>query len=244
MAFCKTLGGAKEKALPLACALEMIHTYSLIHDDLPCMDDDEYRRGRLTNHKVFGEAVAVLAGDALLTKAFEVVSASNDLSSEEKVEAIKILSTAAGDRGMIGGQVMDMAAEACDATLDLSYLTRMHGRKTGALIKAAAMLGCLSAGKSKEDAVVTAASGYAEKIGLAFQVVDDVLDVTSDVATLGKNVGVDGAQNKLTFMRFYSVEQAEAYAKTLTKEAVKVISPFDKEGELEALAKYLLSRKH
>ena len=244
MAFCKTLGGAKEKALPLACALEMIHTYSLIHDDLPCMDDDEYRRGRLTNHKVFGEAVAVLAGDALLTKAFEVVSASNDLSSEEKVEAIKILSTAAGDRGMIGGQVMDMAAEACDAALDLSYLTRMHGRKTGALIKAAAMLGCLSAGKSKEDAVVTAASGYAEKIGLAFQVVDDVLDVTSDVATLGKNVGVDGAQNKLTFMRFYSVEQAEAYAKTLTKEAVKVISPFDKEGELEALAEYLLSRKH
>ena len=244
MAFCEMLGGTREKAFPLASALEMIHTYSLIHDDLPCMDDDEYRRGRLTNHKVFGEATAVLAGDALLTKAFEVVSATTVLSAEEKVAAIVILSQAAGDRGMIGGQIMDMAAETSAENLDRSYLIKMHGLKTGALIKAAAKLGCVAAGRHKENKVVLAASEYAEKIGLAFQVIDDILDVTGDAATLGKNVGVDGEQNKLTFMNFYSVAEAKSYADALTEEAIKAITSFDKDGELAALATYLLNRTH
>ena len=243
IAFCEALGGAREKAIPLACALEMIHTYSLIHDDLPCMDNDDYRRGRLTNHKVFGEATAVLAGDALLTKAFEVVSESVALSAEEKVMAVKILSRAAGDRGMIGGQIMDMAAQSASKAADCSYLIKMHNMKTGALIMAAAKLGCLAAGKYENDECVLAANRYVEKIGLAFQVVDDMLDVTGDATILGKNIGVDSALNKLTFMNFYSVEQAEAYASELTEQAITDVSPIDAQGELEALAVYLLRRK-
>ena len=242
MALCQTLGGNREKALPLACALEMIHTYSLIHDDLPCMDDDEYRRGRLTNHKVFGEATAVLAGDALLTKAFSVVAGAESLSAEEKASAIGILANAAGDCGMIGGQIMDMAAENCGEPKELAYLIKMHSLKTGALIKAAASLGCLAAGKLAECGA--SAARYAEKIGLAFQVVDDILDVTGDAETLGKNVGVDGAQNKLTFMNFYSVEKAAEYAKQLTEEAMKEIHNLDRDGKLCALALYLLNRKN
>ena len=242
MTFCQVLQGNKEKALPLACALEMIHTYSLIHDDLPCMDDDEYRRGRLTNHKVFGEATAVLAGDALLTKAFSVVAKADLLSAEEKIAAIDILSSAAGDLGMIGGQVMDMGAEACEEPKSLSYLIKMHEMKTGALIKAAAQLGCLAAGQLEDKGAI--ATAYAANIGLAFQVVDDILDVTSDVETLGKNVGVDDAQNKLTFMRFYSVESAGEYARELTNKAIEAVREIDRDGELCALAQYLLNRKY
>ena len=242
MTVCQILGGDKQKALPLACALEMIHTYSLIHDDLPCMDDDEYRRGRLTNHKVFGEATAILAGDALLTKAFSVVAGAGALSAEEKIAAIGILANAAGDCGMIGGQVLDMAAENGNETKELSYLIKIHSLKTGALIKAAANLGCLAAGKLTECGAFM--ERYAEKIGLAFQIVDDILDVTGDAATLGKNVGVDGAQNKLTFMNFYSVEQAAEYARQLTAEAIQEIRDLDCGGELRALALYLLNRKH
>lgn len=244
MAFCEALGGIREKALPLACALEMIHTYSLIHDDLPCMDNDDYRRGRLTNHKVFGEATAVLAGDALLTKAFEVVSGATVLSAEEKVEAVRILSRAAGDQGMIGGQMMDMAAQNASQALARPYLIKMHGKKTGALIVAAAKLGCLSAGKYAKDEIVCAATRYAEKIGLAFQVVDDLLDVTGDATILGKSIGVDSASNKLTFMNFYSVEQAEAYADELTEQAIQEVAAIDVKEELKALAVYLQSRKH
>ena len=241
LTFCEVLGGKKEKAIPLACALEMIHTYSLIHDDLPCMDDDTYRRGKLTNHMVFGEATAVLAGDALLTKAFETVSSAEVLSDRERVEAVLILARAAGDRGMIGGQVMDMGAQG-NNMLSLSYLEKMHSLKTGALIKAAAALGCLAAEQTAAD-IVASAELYAEKIGLAFQVIDDILDEIGDKETLGKSIGKDHDANKLTFLRFYNVEQANEYATMLTRQAQKAIEGFDEEKILFRLADYLLNRK-
>lgn len=243
LAFCRAMGGCEEKAVPLACALEMIHTYSLIHDDLPCMDDDDYRRGKLTNHKVFGEATAVLAGDALLTKAFGVIASSSVLSHRQIVKAVSLLSHCAGDKGMIGGQMMDMAAEN-GKTADLSYLKKMHGLKTGALIEAAAKLGCIAAEKEDDSKAMRAAEIYARNIGLAFQVVDDVLDVIGDAQLLGKNVGSDREADKLTFMKFYSVEEAKEVAKELTETAREAIAPFDKEGELSALAEYLLNRQY
>ena len=241
LAFCRILGGNEQAALPLACAIEMIHTYSLIHDDLPCMDNDDYRRGKLTNHKVYGEATAVLAGDALLTKAFEVIASAPMLSAEAKAQAVALVASAAGDHGMIGGQTMDMAAQQQDT---LEYLIRMHAMKTGALIRAAAKLGCIAAGYAANDEATLAADRYAEKIGMAFQVVDDILDVVGDATLLGKNVGVDKVANKLTFMNFYTVEEAKAYAAKLTEEAIGVITRYDADGELRALALYLLQRTH
>ena len=241
LAFCRILGGNEQAALPLACAIEMIHTYSLIHDDLPCMDNDDYRRGKLTNHKVYGEATAVLAGDALLTKAFEVIASAPMLSAEAKAQAVALVASAAGDHGMIGGQTMDMAAQQQDT---LEYLIRMHAMKTGALIRAAAKLGCIAAGYAANDEATLAADRYAEKIGMAFQVVDDILDVVGDAALLGKNVGVDKASNKLTFMNFHTVEQANACASKLTETATDAIARYDADGELRALALYLLQRTH
>lgn len=240
---CHMMGGEESAALPLACAIEMIHTYSLIHDDLPCMDNDDYRRGKLTNHKVFGEATAVLAGDALLTRAFEVIANAPYLDGNAKVQAIAVLSDAAGDCGMIGGQMLDMQAEGKD-NLSLSQLERMHALKTGALIRAAAKLGCIAAGCSLGSSELLAADQYAEKIGLAFQVIDDVLDVVGDASLLGKSIGSDRDAGKTTFMSFYSVEAARQYAERLTEEAKLAIAGYDKEGELCALAQYLLERKH
>ena len=241
LAFCRILGGDEQAALPLACAIEMIHTYSLIHDDLPCMDNDDYRRGKLTNHKVFGESTAVLAGDALLTKAFEAIASAPMLSAGAKSRAVSLVACAAGDHGMIGGQIMDMAAQQQDT---LSYLIKMHAMKTGALIRAAAKLGCIAAGYAANDEATLAADRYAEKIGLAFQVVDDILDVVGDAALLGKNVGVDKVANKLTCMNFYTVEEAESYAAKLTEDAIGAITRYDGDGELRALALYLLQRTH
>ena len=241
LAFCRIMGGDERAAFPLACAIEMIHTYSLIHDDLPCMDNDDYRRGKLTNHKVFGEATAVLAGDALLTKAFEAVCSAPCLSPEAKAEATLLLAVSAGDLGMIGGQVMDMDAEKTKAR-SLEYLKKMHGLKTGALIRASARLGCIAAGLSADDKAVIAADRYAEKIGLAFQVIDDMLDVVGDASLLGKNVGSDKEAEKLTFMNFYSVEEAKIFASSLTADAIDAIKEYDTEGELQALATYLLER--
>ncbi len=241
LAFCHIMGGDEKAALPLACAIEMIHTYSLIHDDLPCMDNDDYRRGKLTNHKVFGEATAVLAGDALLTKAFEAVCSAPCLSSDVKAEATLLLAVSAGDLGMIGGQVMDMDAEKTKAR-SLEYLKKMHGLKTGALIRASVRLGCIAAGLSTDDKAVIAADRYAEKIGLAFQVIDDMLDVVGDASLLGKNIGSDQEEEKLTFMNFYSVEEAKSFASALTADAIDTIKEYDTEGELRALATYLLER--
>lgn len=240
---CRAMGGCEEKALPLACALEMIHTYSLIHDDLPCMDNDDYRRGKLTNHKVFGEATAVLAGDALLTKAFGVIASSSVLSHRQIAKAVSLLAHCSGDHGMIGGQMMDMAAENGKAA-DIAYLKKMHGLKTGALIEAAAKLGCIAAEKEEDFMAMRTSEIYARNIGLAFQVVDDVLDVIGDVQLLGKDIGSDRESDKLTFMKFYSIEGAKEYAKELTQTAKEAIAPFDREGELSALAEYLLNRQY
>ena len=241
---CRMLGGSIDASMPYAMAVEMIHTYSLIHDDLPCMDDDDYRRGKLTNHKVFGEATAVLAGDALLTKAFEVIANAPKLSAEAKIRAVALLSNAAGELGMIGGQIMDMQAEKGTAeSHSLEYLTKMHSLKTGALIRVSAKLGCLAAGLDEAHQKTKDADRYAAKIGLAFQVIDDVLDVIGDAALLGKSIGSDKDSQKLTFMKFYTVENALDYARALTDEAIHAVKEYDSEGELQALAAYLLNRK-
>ena len=239
--FCRLFGGTESAAKPLACAIEMIHAYSLIHDDLPCMDNDDYRRGKPTNHKMFGEATAVLAGDALLTKAFQTVAQSAELSTEDKLRAITELSLAAGDNGMIGGQVLDMEAQA-DNEFSISHLIQIHSMKTGALIRAAAKLGCIAAGLSDNSDEFCAVDRYAEKIGLAFQVVDDLLDVVGEVSVLGKKTGADAAANKLTFLKFYSIEEEKNYAQRLTAEAIEAIKEYDSEGEFFALANYLLER--
>lgn len=241
--FNKIFEGNADAALVAACAIEMIHTYSLIHDDLPCMDNDDYRRGRLTNHKVYGEDLAVLAGDALLTRAFETIAASATLSPLQKSEMVLLLAQAAGDRGMICGQVLDINAPKANIG-DMAYLLQMHRMKTGALIRAAAKLGCISAGKEYDAQIMTAADLYASNIGLAFQIVDDVLDVTGDAQELGKNTGVDSRANKLTFLNFYSVDEAMTYASQLTQQAIEAISTYDCDGRLCALAEYLLKRTH
>lgn len=241
--FCKLFGGREEAAMPFACALEMIHTYSLIHDDLPCMDDDDYRRGRLTSHKKFGEAMAVLAGDALLTRAFGTAASNNEVSSEICLAAVKTLSDAAGDEGMIGGQVLDIRGEN-DEAVTLDDLRRLQSLKTGALIRVAARLGCLSAGKDAHSPEVTAADEYAAGIGLAFQIVDDVLDVVGDPSLLGKQTGADTKKHKMTFTHFYSPDEAMAYAKTLTNKAVETLAPYKGSELLCDLARYLSERKY
>ncbi len=241
--FCSLFGGEEKSAIPFACAVEMIHAYSLIHDDLPCMDDDDYRRGRLTNHKVYGEAMAVLAGDALLTKAFSVCASNKFVSPDVVVEAIKVLSDAAGDKGMVGGQVLDIEAET-DTKRDLDSLKRIHSLKTGAMIKVSAILGTLAAGISVNSEKMNDAMEYASKIGVAFQIVDDVLDVIGDSSLLGKSVGSDENNGKLTYMRFYSPEGAMELATKLTDEAIFAISKYENSENLVELAKYLLDRKY
>ena len=240
---CKAFGKSEKEAAPFACAVEMIHAYSLIHDDLPCMDDDDYRRGKLTNHKVYGEAVAVLAGDALLTKAFEVAASNKLVTSEIVVNAIASLAAAAGDKGMVGGQILDIKAED-GGEHSLSALENIHKLKTGAMIKVSARLGCLAAGVSPDSSIMKDVETYAEKIGHAFQIVDDMLDVVGDSLVLGKEVGSDVENNKLTYMSFYSVEEARKLAQKLTEEAVEIISKYDNCKALAELAEYLLSRNH
>ena len=241
MEFCHLYGGDIEAAIPFAAALEMIHTFSLIHDDLPCMDDDDMRRGRPTNHKVFGEAIALLAGDALVIDAFGVAAGNSLVSSEARAEAVRLLSSAAGSVGMVRGQVMDMFGE--ENKLDEGELTLLHARKTGALIRVAAQLGCLAAGCHPESDDMRSAVAYAERIGLAFQIVDDVLDATSTAEILGKSVGGDAAHGKNTFLSFYSVKDAEAYARRLTDEAITEISGREGSERLCALASYLAVRQ-
>ena len=239
---CRTLGGTIEASMPLACAVEMIHTYSLIHDDLPCMDDDDMRRGKPSNHKVYGYAGALLAGDALLTRAFGVIAGAETLSAEQKASAVLTLANAAGDCGMIGGQVIDLDGE--NKELSFDKLLRLHAHKTGALIRCAAVLGCIAAGFAPDTAEAKAIATYADKIGLAFQVVDDILDATASEEELGKTVGSDADNNKTTFLTFYSVEEAAAYAARLTDEAIESVSGIAKSDVLCGLAYELLHRKN
>lgn len=226
LAFCKALGGSKKAALPLAVAVELIHTYSLIHDDLPCMDDDDERRGKPSNHIAFGEATALLAGDALLTLAFDTVCDNTEISAENRIRAVKLLAESAGVRGMIGGQQLDLIGETDGLSRDTHL--KMNLLKTGALIRAAAGLGCIAADADESD--FKAADEYAKNIGLAFQVTDDLLD--------------DGEEDeKTTFLTFMSKEEAKKYAADLTEKAVSAISGFKDSKTLTELAYFLKDRK-
>ncbi len=235
---CAVLGGECTCALPFACAVEMIHTYSLIHDDLPCMDNDDLRRGKPTSHKVFGEATAILAGDGLLTDAFGVAASHAD--EKKALLATRTLAAAAGSIGMVGGQMMDMRGE-CEH-YSLATLLQLHARKTGALICAAAQLGAIAAGYEPQHKEWQAITTYAQCIGLAFQVVDDILDVTADPTLLGKSKGKDTAENKTTFLTYYTVDEAREYARQLTEQAIAAIEQIDQQGILCALANYLAER--
>lgn len=237
--FCRLCGGDIEKALPFACALEMIHTYSLIHDDLPCMDNDDLRRGRPTCHKAFDEATAVLAGDGLLTAAFETASAAKDVSAETIVRCIRILGENAGMNGMIGGQVLDMGAEHRKISLD--ELRLLQKLKTGCLLRAACELGCAAAGATDEDTLARARA-YGEKLGLAFQIEDDILDIEGDAATLGKSIGKDAVSEKSTFPSLLGLEECRELATKLTEEAVDAVKLLDGHAFLVELARSLTGR--
>lgn len=234
-AFCELCGGNAEEALPFGAAIEMVHTYSLIHDDLPCMDNDDYRRGKPTNHRVYGEATAVLAGDALLTAAFSQLAKAK-LPAERIVEAVRVLSLCAGEFGMVGGQVLDMDAEERECTEQEVY--DIQSRKTGALISAACQLGVIAAGGG--EAQQAAASAYAESLGLAFQIEDDILDVVGDAQKLGKAVGVDEKKN--TFVRLYGIEKCREMIKDETDKAIAALTAFEKPTFLTELAQALVSR--
>ena len=239
--FCRLCGGDYEAALPLAIGIEMIHTYSLIHDDLPCMDDDDMRRGKPSSHKVFGYANALLAGDALLTLAFETVLSAENLSGEIKARAGLELAKAAGCSGMIAGQVMDLANEGRRASLDEVKAT--DKRKTGELIRVSALLGCIAAGADEDK--IKAAENYCNSIGLAFQIVDDILDVTSDEETLGKPIGSDSEKEKSTYVSLLGLEESMRYASELTQKAKEALEIFGSEGEfLLELADMLSGRKN
>lgn len=242
LAFCRLCGGAEEQALPCACAVEMIHTYSLIHDDLPCMDDDDMRRGMPSNHIRFGEDIALLAGDALQSLAFETmlkgVTQENALQS---AKAAAYLANACGALGMVGGQVIDLQHENKKAPVEI--LKIMDKKKTGALIKAACVMGCICADARKEQC--EAAEKYAEDIGLAFQIVDDILDVTADSGTLGKPAGSDGGNNKSTYMSLLGIGRCTELVKELTDSAVAALSVFPGDKQpLTDLARELAKRDY
>ncbi len=231
-------GRAFEAALPYACALEMIHTYSLIHDDLPCMDNDELRRGKPTSHIKFGEANALLAGDALLTRSFGVAAGNKFASGEVNCMAVSLLSECAGIGGMIGGQVLDLIGES--EKFDMETLERLQALKTGELIRCAALLGCFAGGAS--PALCEAAEKYALGVGRAFQVVDDILDAVGDESILGKPIGSDKESGKTTFLSFMSIPEAREYAAKLTHDAISALSAFPGAETLCSLAEYLLTR--
>ena len=241
--FCRVCGGDVKKALPVACAIEMIHTYSLIHDDLPCMDDDDFRRGKPSCHIKYGEEYALLAGDGLLTRAFGLV-ADSDFAKENPVAALKIISlmsSLSGANGMIGGQVVDLMNEERSAPIEV--METMDRLKTGALIKCSALMGCICAGAT--DDYINAACEYSEKIGHAFQIVDDILDVTGDEQELGKPVGSDKQSCKSTYVTLLGLEQAQKYADKLTEEAIGALKVFSDEGGfLVELAEKLSKRKN
>ncbi len=229
---------AYDAALTYGCALEMIHTYSLIHDDLPCMDNDDLRRGKPTNHKVFGEANALLAGDGLLTRAFGVAAGNPHADAESNCKAVMLLSQCAGADGMIGGQVLDLIGET--EKFDLKDLELMQSLKTGELIRCGVLLGCLAGGASEK--LSAAAEKYALCIGRAFQVIDDILDVIGDEKVLGKPIGSDEKSGKTTFATVMSVEDAKKYAKELTENAKEAISKYAGSELPCAFADYLLTR--
>ena len=235
--FCRMCGREWQAAAPFAAAVEMIHTYSLIHDDLPSMDNDDFRRGRPTNHKVYGEAMAILAGDALLTDAFAVASTAQLPEPADMAFAIGVLSESAGSLGMVGGQVLDIFAGERECTEE--DVLAIQDRKTGALINAACVLGTIAGGGTEEQ--IDAAARFAAGLGLAFQIRDDMLDVIGTAEEMGKGVGTDAAKN--TFVRLYGLEKCEELVQKYTAIAIDALSAFEDTEELKELALSLTSRK-
>lgn len=239
MAAADAVGAKGTDFVQAACGIEMIHTYSLIHDDLPAMDNDDYRRGKLTNHKVYGEAMAILAGDALLTQAFEVILRQKNAAPEILLQVINEMSIAAGPNGMVGGQVIDMLSEG--KRISMEELRKMHMGKTGALFRAAIRSGAILAGATEEQ--LSALTTYADRFGLAFQITDDILDVVGDEAVIGKPVGSDERNNKSTYVTLTSLEEARRLATDTVKEAVEALAIFgDKAKFLRELVEMLLER--
>jgi len=242
LAACEAVGGDPEQALPVACALEMVHTYSLIHDDLPAMDDDDFRRGRPTNHKVFGEATAILAGDALLTQAFVLLSgpaAGSRLPADARLQILNILARSSGSMGMVGGQVVDMESEG--KQVDFPVLEYIHTRKTGALILASIQCGGLVGGA--DDVAMKMLTHYAEAAGLAFQIADDILDIVGEQAEIGKDVGSDQARGKVTYPALLGMAVARERMLELKERAIRSLEPLGRAAEpLQHIARYIVDR--
>jgi geranylgeranyl diphosphate synthase type II len=240
--------GARALAMPVACALELIHTYSLVHDDLPAMDDDTLRRGRPTNHVVFGEGMAILAGDALLTEAFALLAREpqrgdglpDGAIATRKLRTLQIVAEAAGACGMVGGQAIDLEAAGAGGSVDAEGLRAMHARKTGALIRASALAGAVMAGA--EAPQLPAVARYGDELGLAFQIVDDILDVEGASHELGKTAGKDAAANKPTYPALYGLDNSRAMAAACMERALEAIQAAGLAGQLPAIARWVIAR--
>lgn len=243
MEFCRVCGGEPETALPAACAIEMMHTFSLIHDDLPCMDDDDMRRGKPSCHKVFGEATAVLAGDALAILPFQIIAEAGlkkMLSQDAALKIIKLLAELSGISGMIGGQTVDLENEGKQPPVGV--ILEMYRMKTGALLEFCCKAGCIAAGAGADKQL--SAGSYGQRLGLAFQIVDDILDVTADEKLLGKPVGSDKADGKYTYVTAVGLEKAREQARSLTAQAVELLADFEDNEFLVGLTNMLLNRQY
>ena len=245
LAACQAVGGSSEQTLPAACAMEMIHTYSLIHDDLPAMDNDDFRRGNPTNHKVYGEAIAILAGDALLTEAFKLISDprfATGCSAEARLSVIHEIATCAGSYGMVGGQVVDMESEG-KQDIDLPTVQYIHTHKTGALIKASVVAGALLGGADAQK--LAAVTRYGEAAGLAFQIADDILDIEGTTEEIGKDAGSDVARGKATYPAVMGIASAKQEAQAMMDEALAALESFGSEADpLREIARYIVMRKN
>ncbi len=243
LAAADVVGGDRDVVMPFACALEMIHTYSLIHDDLPAMDNDDYRRGKLTSHKVYGEAMAILAGDALLTDAFRVAAGAGEgggAPAEKALRGIALLAKAAGYGGMVGGQVIDLECE--NREVDLATVEYMHVHKTGALISVSLEIGAILGGGAEDQ--VRSLKRYGHHLGLAFQITDDLLDVEGDAELMGKQPGSDVARNKKTYPALLGTPASKEAAREHVEQGLKALEPFDEKAEpLRTVARYLMVRR-
>ena len=240
LASAEAVGGAAHDVMPTACALECIHAFSLIHDDLPCMDNDDYRRGRLTNHKVYGEAMALLAGDALLALAFQMIADNGKLVSAERIiPVLHLVAEASGTWGMVGGQVVDMQSQGQEVTPDT--LRYIHAHKTGALLTASVLSGAMLAGGTPQE--LENLRAYGGHIGLAFQIADDILDVTGDESKIGKPVGSDQERDKATYPRLYGLDESKRRAHQEVESALTTLHGFSTDADpLRAIARYIVER--
>lgn len=243
LASCELIGGSIDLVMPMACALEMVHTMSLIHDDLPAMDNDDYRRGKLTNHKVYGEDIAILAGDGLLAYAFEHIAIhTQGVSADRVLKAIAHLARAVGANGLVGGQVVDLESEA-KPDISVETLTYIHNHKTGALLKSCVVCGAILAGATESE--IEKLAKFAHNIGLAFQIIDDILDITATQAELGKTAGKDLTAQKATYPKLWGLEESKRQADKLVAEAKTSLDEFgDRAQPLQALADYITDRKN